>query len=49
LLAFLIEGHHSAVGAREEASDPVSLDDVWSRLAAENWDAPIIVTTTVQL
>lgn len=41
--------HHSAVSVREEVSDPVSLNDVWSRLAAENWDAPIIVTTTVQL
>jgi CRISPR-associated endonuclease/helicase Cas3 len=41
--------HHSAVVAREDASDPVSLNDVWSRLAAENWDAPVIVTTTVQL
>jgi len=41
--------HHSAVTTREERADPVLLSDVWSRLAAENWDAPIIVTTTVQL
>jgi CRISPR-associated endonuclease/helicase Cas3 len=40
--------HHSAVVFKEEMSDPVSLNDVWSRLAAENWDAPIVVTTTVQ-
>ena len=38
--------HHSAI-------DPDRLDDGarpdWSRLASENWDASIIVTTTVQL
>lgn len=33
--------HHSAV---EEGSD-----SLWRRLASENWDAPVVVTTTVQL
>ncbi len=33
--------HHSAVDVKET--------DEWMRAAAENWDAPIIVTTTVQL
>ncbi|CAN5551153.1 CRISPR-associated helicase/endonuclease Cas3 [soil metagenome] len=40
--------HHSAVASREkpgEADDREERD----RLAAETWDAPIIVTTTVQL
>lgn len=31
--------HHSAV----------DVDNGWRKLAAENWDAPVIVTTTVQL
>lgn len=33
--------HHSAI---EEGKD-----NTWRRLAAENWDAPVVVTTTVQL
>jgi CRISPR-associated endonuclease/helicase Cas3 len=41
--------HHSGVLTGGETTDPVSLEDVWVRLASENWDAPIVVTTTVQL
>jgi CRISPR-associated endonuclease/helicase Cas3 len=41
--------HHSAVATKNEQNDPLSYRDVWARLASENWDAPIIVTTTVQL
>ncbi|MCA9309978.1 MAG: CRISPR-associated helicase Cas3' [Phycisphaerales bacterium] len=38
--------HHSSAedrGGEDETQTP------WSRLAAENWDAPVIVTTNVQL
>ncbi|MPZ22824.1 MAG: CRISPR-associated endonuclease Cas3'' [Dehalococcoidia bacterium] len=40
--------HHSAVrpGGDDEDFRPT---ETWRRLAAENWDAPIVVTTTVQL
>ena len=40
--------HHSAVASRERPGreDDAELRD---RLAAENWDAPVVVTTTVQL
>jgi CRISPR-associated endonuclease/helicase Cas3 len=39
--------YHSQVALREDESS--YHDFQWARLAAENWDAPIITTTTVQL
>ena len=39
--------HHSALAAPEKEEDYLRYQ--WARLAAENWDAPIVVTTTVQL
>ncbi len=42
--------HHSGVDAEEKDEEgEFRPERMWSRLAAENWDAPIIVTTTVQL
>lgn len=42
--------HHSAV-RRDKAGTRERQDETWvrSRLAAQNWDAPLVVTTTVQL
>jgi CRISPR-associated endonuclease/helicase Cas3 len=40
--------HHSAVTPAENPDNP-SAGELHARLAAENWDAPLIVTTTVQL
>jgi CRISPR-associated endonuclease/helicase Cas3 len=40
--------HHSAVADGDESS-PVELWQQWARLASQNWDAPVVVTTTVQL
>jgi CRISPR-associated endonuclease/helicase Cas3 len=53
----VLEHYSSADAFREEADRDKNVDQaeqfdphkVWQRLAAENWDAPIIVTTTVQL
>jgi CRISPR-associated endonuclease/helicase Cas3 len=42
--------HHSAV-RREDVSSGERQDEAWTRarLATQNWDAPLVVTTTVQL
>lgn len=41
--------HHSGADAVQNEANDYRPSAVWARLAAENWDAPIIVTTTVQL
>lgn len=41
--------HHSGIEGRYGEGREYRAADVWARLAAENWDAPVVVTTTVQL
>jgi CRISPR-associated endonuclease/helicase Cas3 len=43
--------HHSMADRNigDDEEEDFRPEEVWCRLAAENWDAPIIVTTTVQL
>lgn len=41
--------HHSAAERVATEDDEFQPARIWARLAAENWDAPIVVTTTVQL
>jgi CRISPR-associated helicase Cas3/CRISPR-associated endonuclease Cas3-HD len=46
----LVLEHHSNVGEdNTEHSDSEDNEKHWHRLACENWDAPLIVTTNVQL
>ena len=43
----VLEHHSAATEAQDD--DSFGPAEVWRRLASENWDAPIVVTTTVQL
>ncbi len=45
---FSVLEHHSAATEAQD-DDSFGPAEVWQRLASENWDAPIVVTTTVQL
>lgn len=42
-------GEHADAVLEHHSNFEPDREDRWSRLASENWDAPIVVTTTVQL
>lgn len=46
-LGIVIE-HHSATGGVSDEDSDRSADGMTAELAAENWDAPIVITTSVQ-
>ena len=41
--------HHSAVSPKDNKTEAQKEKELRSQLAAENWDVPLVVTTTVQL
>ena len=41
--------HHSGANNPDDPAGSQSPEALWRRLATQNWDAPVIVTTTVQL
>ncbi len=41
--------HHSGVQVSEDEQNTEAPAERWRRLSTQNWDAPLIVTTTVQL
>lgn len=50
----VLEHHHAASALRPDANEEDEEGNfdrarIWARLAAENWDAPIVVTTVVEL
>jgi CRISPR-associated endonuclease/helicase Cas3 len=49
LESYSVLEHHSGIEDKEDRSDMPFKERKWRRLASENWDAPLIVSTTVQL